>query len=276
MQPTPTVANSLACEPFLRWAGGKNWFLKHIPAYLPPKFKNYHEIFLGGGSVFFNMNSRGHSFLSDLNVELIETYVQIRDNVGKVIEELKKYSNTEESYYKLRQKKFSKDYQKAARFIFLNKTSFNGIYRVNRNGEYNVPYGWRPTIDFIQEDVLNRASLKLRDCELTSSDFELSLNKVKKGDLVFIDPPYTVAHENNGFILYNQKLFSLNDQIRLSSKLKELDRLGVYFIVTNAYHKEIKNIYKGVGEFHVLTRNSLIGGKYAARKEIKEYVIKNH
>jgi len=264
-----------ACKPFLRWAGGKNWFLKYLPKFLPEKFNNYHEIFLGGGSVFFSMNNNGKYYLSDLNCELIDTYIQVRDNVHAVIDEIKKYKNNKEEYYRLRNKTFSADYQKAARFIYLNMTSFNGIYRVNKNGEYNVPYGSRTTIDYVQEDELIAASTKLKKVTLRSQDFEKSLSFVKAGDLVFIDPPYTVAHERNGFILYNQKLFSLNDQIRLSSQLKELDKIGAYYIVTNAYHSAIKDIYKDVGNFQILTRKSLIGGKSALRMDIKEYVITN-
>lgn len=275
MESKPSVKKANTYEPFLRWAGGKIWFLKHLQNFLPQKFNNYHEIFLGGGSVFFNINSTKQSYISDLNSDLINTYTQVRDDVENVIAELKKFKNTETDYYRIRGKKFDIDYQKAAQFIYLNMTSFNGIYRVNRKGEYNVPYGSRITIDFIQEDILRNASAKLKGVTIKARDFEGALNLVKKGDLVFVDPPYTVAHENNGFILYNQKLFSLDDQIRLAEKLTELNKRGALFIVTNAYHKEIRKIYDGVGDFHVLIRKSLIGGKQALRQDIKEYVITN-
>jgi len=276
MPEIPSELNtSIFIKPFLRWAGGKAWFLSHLPSFLPKKFNNYHEIFLGGGSVFFNLECTGNIYLSDLNGELIETYIQVRDNVELVISQLKQYKNTKEDYYKIRAKKFSKEHQIAARFIYLNKTSFNGIYRVNLIGEYNVPYGSKYSADYVQEEILREASKKLKKAILKEQDFEKALNKAKKGDLVFIDPPYTVAHENNGFIRYNQKLFSLDDQIRLSNKLRELNKLGVYYIVTNAYHKEIKNIYRDVGDFTTLSRRSSIGGKFAIRKDVKEYVIRN-
>ena len=164
----------------------------------------------------------------------------------------------------------------AAQFIYLNKTSFNGIYRVNRQGKYNVPFGHRYTIDFIQEEELPVCQKKLQKTILRCQDFETSLINVKKGDFVFIDPPYTVAHENNGFILYNQNLFKIEDQYRLAECLRQLTDIGAFFLMTNAYHKKIKDIYHGTGEFSQLTRNSLIGGKGAIRSTIKEYLIKNY
>jgi DNA adenine methylase len=201
--------------------------------------------------------------------------MQIRNNADEVISQLKKFKNTERDYYKIREKKYTDKYQKAAQFIYLNMTSFNGIYRVNRNGKYNVPYGNRKTIDFVQEDTIRAASAKLQNVTLKSQDFDKSLKKVNKGDFVFIDPPYTVAHEKNGFIAYNQKLFSLEDQYRLAESLKTLNKIGAYFLVTNAFHEAIKEIYQGVGSFLHLQRKSLIGGKGAVRNNIKEYIIKN-
>ncbi len=267
--------SKLKITPFLRWAGGKTWFIKHLQQQAPEHFENYHEPFLGGGSVFFNTSPNGTSYLSDLNSDLIETYIQVRDNVEKVISQLKLFENTEDNYYKIRDKTFRVGYQRAAQFIYLNMTSFNGIYRVNRNGDYNVPYGRRLTIDFIQEDLLRLASEKLKKTILKVQDFEQSLRLVQKGDFVFIDPPYTVAHEKNGFILYNQKLFSLEDQYRLAKLLIRLNDIGAFYLMTNAYHNTIKEVYKNAGTFLTLRRNSLIGGKGAKRDIIREFVVKN-
>jgi DNA adenine methylase len=262
-------------NPFLRWAGGKNWFVKHAKNQLPVSFINYHEPFLGGGAVFFSLLIEQKSYLSDLNSDLIDTYIQVRDNVEKVIQQLKTFKNTESEYYKIRSKVYREPHKAAARFIYLNMTSFNGIYRVNRDGEYNVPFGHRYTIDFVQEDLLRLASTKLQKCILKVQDFEKSLMTVKANDFVFIDPPYTVAHENNGFILYNQKLFSIEDQYRLANCLKQLSEKGALFLMTNAYHHKIKEIYSGVGSMSFLNRRSLIGGKGAKRDIIREYIIKN-
>jgi DNA adenine methylase len=263
-------------EPFLRWAGGKIWLRQHIQSVAPKSFVKYHEPFLGGGAIFFALDQNNDCFLSDLNQDLIQTYIQVRDDVDNVIKYLKKYKNNEEEYYKIRGSRVYSPSKKAAQFIYLNKTSFNGIYRVNRQGQYNVPYGQRTTIDYIQEDNLRLTSRKLHNSRIACVDFEDAITKVRKGDFVFLDPPYTVAHSNNNFIGYNQNLFSLDDQYRLANVLRLLNRIGAKFLLTNAYHKKIREIYVGTGKFSIFRRMSLIGGKGAARQNINEYVIRNY
>lgn len=131
-------------KPFLRWAGGKSWIIKYLrPLLSKYSFRNYHEPFLGGGAVFFSFTHQGSTFLSDFNQELIETYISIRDNVDEVISLLREYPNEKDFYYNLRDSCPLDSIKKAARFIYLNQTSFNGIYRVNLKGKYNVPYGYR-------------------------------------------------------------------------------------------------------------------------------------
>lgn len=262
-------------EPFLRWAGGKTWLKKEIINYLPKSFNDYHEPFLGGGSIFFFTYQARRSFLSDINIDLIHTYIQVRDNVEEVIYYLKEFKNTESDYYKIRSLNFSNPIQRAAKFIYLNKTSFNGIYRVNMKGEYNVPFGHKYGTDFIQQDNLLLTSQKLKNVVIHCLDFTEALRQVKANDLVFLDPPYTVAHYKNGFIRYNQKLFSIQDQYRLADSLKNLNQIGAKYILTNAYHPKIEEIFKGSGNFVPLTRMSLIGGKGAIRQSTKEYLIKN-
>lgn len=262
-------------KPFLRWAGGKSWLIKHLSSFIPKNgYSQYHEPFLGGGSIFFYLNPN-KAFLSDLNQDLIETYIQIKLNVSSVINELKQFENTEECYYQLRSVEFKDNAAKAARFIFLNQTSFNGIYRVNLKGEYNVPYGYRNK-SFVDEKNLRLASKSLENCELLYNDFTNSLNHIQKGDLVFIDPPYTVTHNNNGFIKYNKKLFDLDSQIRLSNYIDEIKKREAYYILTNAAHEEIERLFYKEGDRTLkLDRASLIGGKNAQRGQYSELIITN-
>lgn len=261
--------------PFLRWAGGKKWLLKHIDKYLPKEgFNNYHEPFLGGGAIFFYLQPDKKSFLNDLNGELIDTYECVKQDVEEVIDELRKFKNTEECYYKVRQKKYQKPARKAAQFIFLNQTSFNGIYRVNLKGEYNVPYGYR-TKDFFQPDNLRLVSDNLHSVRFSKTSFENCVDDIKKNDLVFLDPPYTITHNNNGFFKYNQKLFSEKDQEELSAMIDKIKAVGAYYILTNAANEKVKEIFEKGDRVKELKRASLVGGKEAKRGRYSEYIFTN-
>lgn len=260
--------------PVLRWAGGKNWLIKHLSGLIPRNFKNYHEPFLGGGSIFLAINPTRRSFLSDTNSELIDTYMALKTSPQQIIEELKQYRNTEEFYYTIRGQRFTDPFSSAARFIFLNQTSFNGIYRVNLKGTYNVPYGHRKK-QFLDENALIMASLRLKNADLFCDDFEIVRDNVKKNDLVFLDPPYVVSHNGNGFIKYNQKLFSLYDQYRLSSLIDYIKSKGAYYVLTNAAHHKILEIFSKNDRIVELSRANLIGGLNARRGQTSEYVFTN-
>ncbi len=272
------VKNAREIKPFLRWAGGKNWLLKHINKYLPNDFNNYFEPFLGGSALFtylINCNRLNNGiYISDINKDLINTYSQIRDNVEEVIEHLEIYKNNKTFYYKIRAKSTNDLIETAAHFIFLNRTSFNGIYRENLSGEYNVPYGYKKYKTLFDFENLRKFSKKLKGATLRCCDFEEYLDKIKENDFVFLDPPYTVAHSNNGFIKYNQKLFSINDQQRLAGFIKNISDKGANFILTNASHKNIRSIFN---EFHYkkIERFSMIGGKEAERKRVEELIFYN-
>ena len=271
---TNLIVQPAYVPPFLRWAGGKTWLVRNLNNYLPKTISNYYEPFVGGGAVFFNISGYKKAYLSDLNAELISTYKEVKKNPDNVVKHLKSFSNTKEHYYKIRSSNYTDPAKCAAQFIFLNKTSFNGIYRVNRSGIYNVPYGYKK-IDFVNEQRILSLSLALKGAEIKCQDFETALEKTQKGDFVFLDPPYTVAHENNGFIAYNQNLFSLDDQIRLSNVLKKLNQKRVNFLMTNAKHDAIKDIYKDVGDLITISRQSVVGGTGARRGLYKEYLLKN-
>lgn len=276
-----TVQNTSHIFPFLRWTGSKRWFIKHhISRFLPNKFNNFHEPFLGGGSVFFFIKQtfqeeKRKFFLADTNEDLINVYEQLRDNPYGVIENLKQFKNTKEDYYKVRSYNPRNNERKAAKFIYLNRTSFNGIYRVNSNGVYNVPYGYRSNVDFVTENLLLDVSELLQDTVFSTTSFHKSLASVKKGDLVFLDPPYTVAHENNGFIEYNQKLFSWNDQEKLKKMVEKIISKNAFFILTNASHKSIKTLYTDIAKITVLSRPSIVGGRTKTRSTYNELIVHN-
>jgi len=261
-------------KPFLRWAGGKKWLLKNINNYLPENsFEQYHEPFIGGGSMLFHLNPK-KAFISDLNHELIETYSSVKEEVYEVIKHLKQFKNTKEEYYKIREQKFRSSSKKAARFIYLNQTSFNGIYRVNKSGKYNVPYGYRENLKINYDNLINVKNT-LSNVQIAAGDFYNIIDNVKKNDLVFLDPPYTVTHNNNGFVQYNKNIFCIEEQHRLAKLINELKEIGAYYILTNAAHPTIMKIFNNGDKIFEVERSSLIGGKNAKRGKYAELIITN-
>lgn len=264
-------------NPFLRWAGGKTWLLPEIDTFLPSKFENYHEPFLGGGSIFIYLKSKGFiqkkSYLSDINSELIKAYQVLKSNHEELFKKLKQFKNEEDFYYEIRAKKPKNKIDKAARFIYLNRTSFNGIYRVNQKGEYNVPFGHKSYKDLFDFENMKRVKKLMKNAFFKTCSFEKTLGRINENDLVFIDPPYTVAHGNNGFIKYNQKLFSWEDQEMLSWFIGEIKEKGAHFILTNADHESIKNLFGKHSEPEVLNRASVIGGTKSSRGETTELIF---
>lgn len=264
-------------EPFVRWAGGKTWLIPHIPTIVGNlHIEHYYEPFLGGGAIYFSMRHSKRSYLSDANSQLINTYIQVRDNPEELIEFFRQLPNTEDDYYRIREEITEENtVENAARFLYLNQTSYNGLYRVNRDGRYNVPYGFRANLVYDLERI-RAASLHLKNTRISTGDFEVNKYRIKENDLVFLDPPYTVSHNNNGFIAYNQKLFSLEDQQRLKRFIEYIKAKGAFYILTNAAHETIREIFFTQGDRIVeLQRNSLIGGRNATRATISEYIFTN-
>jgi len=275
MQPKVEIKSTeISAKPFLRWAGGKSWLVKYLDQIIPRTFNNYHEPFLGGGSIFFYLQPKSHSFLSDLNSELIETYEAIKSDAPSVIKVLKTFRNNENDYYRIRERNYKSVIQRAAKFIYLNQTSYNGIYRVNLNGVYNVPFGFRKK-DFLNASNLLAAQKCLANTTIKHQDFFDISKNIKPMDLVFLDPPYTVSHNNNGFIKYNEKIFSLDDQIRLSRLIDVIKKNKAYYILTNAAHKTIEEIFEKGDKKLVYQRANLIGGINSKRGQTSEFVFTN-
>lgn len=272
---------SVMLGPFVRWAGGKRWFCNRIQEYLPTEFTDYYEPFLGGGSVYFTLYNKkllkGDCFLSDLNTQLINAYKEVRDNPEGIVNWFQKRLFTEDEYYSIRMhyNSYPSSPTAPAEFLYLNKQGFNGIYRVNRHGDYNVPFGNKKVVSDDYYDLIRADSNALKGVNLQRSNYKYLLEEeIKPSSLVFIDPPYTTSHNNNGFISYNKKLFNLDDQKTLLRVLRKINESGAFFIMTNAHHAVIEKIF---GEFKLYeeTRQSLIGGKNAVRQPVKEYVVCN-
>lgn len=270
------VDTTAAAAPILRWAGGKRWLLSRLREIVVDfEITNYHEPFLGGGAVFFGLQTGGVARLSDLNAELIEVYREVRDAPTAVAVALTTQENTREHYYNVRASRPSTGPERAARFIYLNHTSFNGLHRVNLQGEYNVPYGNRALPNIPSLEQLHAVSVRLANAELFEGDFGQTAQHVQPGDLVFLDPPYTVAHNNNGFIKYNQRLFSFEDQQRLSELVDEVRARGAFYVLTNAAHESIARLFdKGDTRYELYRRNT-IGGRQAARGTATEFLFTN-
>ncbi|GGI43941.1 DNA adenine methylase [Agromyces flavus] len=272
-------ARSVAAEripPFLRWAGGKRWLVPQILRLTSGiEVKRYHEPFVGGGSVFFALPRLEEAVLSDLNTDLIEVYREVRDHPMDIHDRLERYENTRDHYYAARAASPVDAIDRAARFIYLNHTSFNGIFRVNLRGEYNVPFGNRKSVNIPDRAALRAASERLKGARLNAADFERALGDVREGDLVFLDPPYTVAHNNNGFVKYNQHLFSFDDQRRLAESVRTLVEIGARYILTNAAHHSIDELFSTHGRRLTVSRRNVIAGKAAARGSAEEYLFTN-
>jgi DNA adenine methylase len=261
----------------LRWAGGKRWLLPSIRELVGARhIRAYHEPFLGGGSIFLGLRRFSTAYLRDTNAELIATFRAIRARPVKVAKLVAEFTNDSETYYRVRASAPTDRYARAARFIYLNHTSFNGIYRVNLAGVYNVPFGNRRAPQIPTAEHLKRVAKCLKDATLDVGDFADCLGQVRESDLVFLDPPYTVAHNNNGFIKYNQKLFRFEDQERLSALIDEIRRRGAYYILANAAHPSIAKLFTRTWNNRVeMTRRNSIGGVNARRGSATEYLFTN-
>ena len=215
-----------------------------------------------------------NAVLSDANKRLIELYIVIRDNLDEFEHLIKQHASAHSKnyYYEIRSKELETPVSRAAQFLYLNRTCWNGLYRENLRGQFNVPIGTKQTVIF-QADNFLAWSKALQRAHLLHRDFEVAINEAREGDFVFVDPPYTVRHNMNGFVKYNQNIFAWSDQIRLRDALLRAVRRGVLFAVTNADHESIRELYAGIGEQRQLTRHSVIAGKAAYRGRSTELLI---
>lgn len=254
MGPLRTVPWETTSRPFVKWAGGKGQLLERLERHFPKDFGTYYEPFLGGGAVFFYLVNNYPKFdavLSDTNAELITTYQVIKEQVDDLIKLLKNHRANyriapEEYYYSVRASEPQIDVEKAARLIFLNKTCFNGLYRVNSKGKFNVPCGWFLDPSIFDEANLRSVSTVLRwsNAQLLNANYSEATKNAKKGDFVYFDPPYLPKSPTPSFTCYTAGGFSIADQKQLASWSIELSERGCHVLLSNSDTPEIYEIYK--------------------------------
>jgi len=266
-------------RPFLKWAGGKSRLIQQYIPYFPKFYKSYYEPFLGGGAVFFYLQPTT-AVLTDINAELIATYCCVRDKVEELIVLLKEHKSkhNRDYYYSVRSSSGTNDLERAARLIYLNKTCYNGLYRVNSQGKFNVPLGSYKNPNICQEDLLRAASKALSLCEIKQADFMHVLNYANSNDdFVFCDPPYHPISSTSYFTGYNGNSFGEQDQIRLRDVCAELANRGVKVMVCNSDCEFIRKIYKEIN-FHIyaIAASRSINSNIQKRGIINELLITSY
>ncbi len=275
-------------KPFLKWAGGKGQLLDDIESSLPPKFNRYFEPFMGGGAAFFHLYRQGFEgdmFLSDLNEELVTAYLTIRNSVEDLIAELQDgtYEAEKDAFYEIREWDRQPDWKttdpvrKTARMIYLNRTCYNGLYRVNQKGQFNVPYGRYKNPTICDEENLRAVSASLKNAEIRCFDFADAVKTAKRGDLIYFDPPYQPVSETAYFTDYTAEGFGLDEQRRLAALFQDLHNRGCLVLESNSSVKVISDLYSHPDYYiDVVKAKRAISCDPEGRGEIAELLIRNY
>ena len=276
--------NNKLVAPFLKWVGGKRQLMPSIIKHLPENIKNYKYIepFIGGGAVLFKLQPK-NAIINDFNEELINVYKVIKNNLDELITDLKKHKNEAEYFYSIRSLDRNKAFknltnvQRASRVIFLNKTCFNGLYRVNSSGEFNSPFGRYKNPNIVNEPTLKAVNkfLNCNNIEIKSGDYSEVLKQADKKCFVYLDPPYHPISENSNFTGYIQGGWNMYDQIDLKTACDELNKKGVKFLLSNSWAEFIKDLYKGYN-ISIVKANRAINSNGADRGEVNEVLIRNY
>lgn len=274
-------------KPFVKWAGGKNGLINSLISFIPKNFNSYFEPFVGGGALFFylknlNILNSKKIYLNDKNAELINAYKQIKINPNKLLEELEilKNNHSKEYFYKIRNLDRDFDFYslsevfRAARFIYLNKTCFNGLCRYNAKGNFNTPMGSYKNPKIYDKDLIFSVHEVLKNVSITNKDFEVVSLKAKKGDFIYFDPPYYPINKTSSFVSYTDN-FSANEQIRLYKLFKMLDCEGIKVLQSNSNTDFIKELYKDFEIIEVISKRA-INCKGDKRGKITELIIRGN
>lgn len=270
-------------EPVLKWVGGKRQLLKDIEIHIPRKFSTFYEPFLGGGAVLFHLQPH-KAVVNDINEELINVYTVIRDNVEELIEDLKKHKNEAEYFYNIRELDRDKEaynrlssIKKASRLIYLNKTCYNGLFRVNQQGEFNTPFGRYKNPNIVNEVTLRAVSNYFNKAQITfkCTDFEESVKEIRKGSFVYFDPPYDPVSDSANFTGYDKGGFDRDEQIRLKQLCDKLNNRNVKFLLSNSATEFILDLYKDYN-IAIVKAKRAINSRGDKRGEVNEVLVKNY
>lgn len=273
-------------NPIVKWAGGKRQVLNELINRLPQKYNKYFEPFIGGGALLFALCPH-EAYISDLNEELLSVYKCLNDSdlflsLKNILVEFQAKHN-EEFYYKVRSMDRNENfndlpiYLKAARMIYLNKAGYNGLYRVNKEGYFNVPFNKKNKVNLFDEENISLLHQYFvnNDVEIAKNDFSQVLNLAQEGDLVYFDPPYDDIDNKKSFTSYTKDSFGKNDQIRLFEVVKELTKKGVFVMVSNHNTSFIQELYKGF-KIDVIKAKRMINSDSSKRGNIEEVIIRNY
>lgn len=276
--------NNKLVAPFLKWVGGKRQLIPSIVEHLPENIKDYKYIepFVGGGAVLFNLQPK-NAIINDYNEELINVYQVIKNNLDELITDLKKHKNEAEYFYAIRSLDRSEEFdklttvQRASRIIYLNKTCFNGLYRVNNAGEFNSPFGRYKNPNIVNEPTLKAVNkfLNGNNIDIKSGDYSEILKQADKKCFVYLDPPYHPISESSNFTGYVQGGWNMYDQIDLKTACDELHKKGVKFLLSNSSAELIKDLYKDY-KITIVKANRAINSNGADRGEVDEVLIRNY
>lgn len=276
------MANLAIPRPFLKWVGGKAQLADDLVGHLPRYFLDYHEPFVGGGALFFRLHRDGHirhAFISDLNAELMDAYLAVRDYVEDVIELLSSYSYDKDFYYDLRSRDpWEMDLPtRVARMIYLNKTGYNGLYRVNKQGKFNVPFGRYKSPKYCDPDNLRAVSKALKNVEIACASFKTVLRRARRGDLVYFDPPYVPVSKTSNFTAYQSDGFSIDDQRELRDVCVALTERDVNVMLSNSATDLVRALY-AAPDFTIdkVQANRAINSNAKRRGKLTELVVTNY
>jgi len=263
-------------RPFLKWAGGKTQLLSALTSSLPQQFGVYFEPFLGSGALFFHL-APPEAVLNDSNEELINAFLVVRDNVDELITELAAHRNDPEYYYYVRSlaPETMRPVQRASRLIYLNRTCFNGLYRVNKKNQFNTPFGRYVNPKICDEEGLTCASDALAGATILSMDYTEAVRSAKAGDFVYLDPPYLPISKYSDFKRYTKEFFYEEDHVRLAELFRDLDGRGCYVMLSNCYHPSVLRLYEGYQIDQVMARR-LINKDPAGRQGVPELIVRNY